>query len=83
MRSEIFGDFVVWYGEASDMTSAYLTPTRFGDYVHVRLAQPDTRFFSAFGYAVKKDTSVTPAAEKPEYLYVEFGRQALAPSPVK
>ena len=79
----IFGDFVVWYGEASDMTSAYLTPTRFGDYVHVRLAQPDTRFFSAFGYAVKKDTSVTPAAEKPEYLYVEFGRQALAPSPVK
>ena len=53
---------ILWsgYGEASGMTSAILSPTRFGDYVHVRLAQPDTRFFSAFGYAVTKDTSTTP-----------------------
>ena len=75
----ILGDFVVWYGEASDMTSAVLSPTRFGDYVHVRLAQPDTRFFSAFGYSVKKGTP----AEKPDYLYVEFGREAVAPTPLR
>ena len=78
----ILGDFVVWYGEASGMTSAILSPTRFGDYVHVRLAHPDTRFFSAFGYAVTKDTSTTPPTETPHYLYVEFGREAIAPSPL-
>jgi hypothetical protein len=79
----ILGDFVVWYGGASEMTSAVLSPTRFGDYIHVRLAHPDTRFFSAFGYAVRKDTSTTPATEKPDYLYVEFGREAIAPSPLR
>lgn len=79
----ILGDFVVWFGEASDRTSTRLSPTRFGDYLHVRLAHPDTRFFSAFGYAVRTDTSTTPATEKPDYLYVEFGREAIAPSPVR
>ncbi len=78
----IFGDFVVWFGEASTMTSTLLSPTRFGDYVHVRLAQPDTRFFSAFGYAVIKGTAPAPA-EKADYLYVEFGRNAITPSPVR
>jgi hypothetical protein len=78
----ILGDFVVWFGEASDMTSARLSPTRFGDYVHGRLAQPDTRFFSAFGYAVRKDSTATPP-EKADYLYVEFGRDKLAPPPLK
>ncbi len=78
----IFGDFVVWYGEASEMTSAVLSPTRFGDYVHVRLAEPDRRFFSAFGYSVRKDTSTTPPTETPHYLYVEFGREPVAPSPL-
>jgi len=37
------------------------------------LAHPDTRFFSAFGYAVLKDSTATPP-EKFDYLYVEFGR---------
>ena len=91
----ILGDYVVWYGEASTETSLRQqqddagnlltnpdgTPmlfSRWGDYVHVRLAQPDTRFFSAFGYAVLDDPSATPA-EKMRYLYVEFGREALAP----
>jgi hypothetical protein len=80
----ILGDFVVWYGEASEMTSVVLSPepTRFGDYLHVRLAHPDTHFFSAFGYAVKKDTSTTPATDNPDYLYVEFGREVLAPPPL-
>ncbi|MBI1278785.1 MAG: hypothetical protein GC179_11715 [Anaerolineaceae bacterium] len=72
----ILGDFVVWYGEASDKTSAKTSPTRWGDYVHVRLAHPDTRFFSAFGYAVLNDASLAPP-EKGDYSYVEFGREKL------
>jgi hypothetical protein len=56
--------------------------SRWGDYVHVRLAQPDTRYFSAFGYAVVDDPSATPA-EKMQYLYVEFGRDKLTPPPVR
>jgi hypothetical protein len=78
----ILGDFVVWFGEASDLTSTLVNPTRFGDFLHVRLAHPDTRFYSAFGYAVKKDATSTPP-EKADYLYVEFGREKLAPPPVK
>ncbi|MEO7121029.1 MAG: hypothetical protein ABIY62_08030, partial [Ginsengibacter sp.] len=78
----ILGDFIVWFGEASTMTSAQTSPTRFGDYLHVRLAHPDTRFFSAFGYAVLK--GAPPAgAENDDYFYVEFGREAIAPSPVR
>ncbi len=58
--------------------------TRFGDYLHVRLAHPDTRYFSAFGYAVKKDASVTaPEVGKFEYSYIEFGREKLALPPVR
>lgn len=78
----ILGDFVLWFGEASDRTSTALSPTRFGDYLHVRLAHPDTRFFSAFGYAVRNDSTVAPP-ERADYLYVEFGREAIAPSPVR
>lgn len=72
----ILGDFVLWYGEASDRTSQYgddTNPTRFGDYLNVRLAYPDTRFFSAFGYAVH--TSTDADKEAANYLYVEFGRE--------
>jgi hypothetical protein len=97
----ILGDFVVWYGDASDATvlrkkvdangnvvtdsagNPVIDTTRFGDYVHVRLAQPDTRYFGAFGYAVKKDASVAaPEVGKFVYSYVEFGRQQLEPPPV-
>jgi hypothetical protein len=98
----ILGDFVVWYGAASDATvlrkkvgddgnfvldasgNPVLDTTRFGDYLHVRLAHPDTRYFGAFGYAVKKDTSVTaPEVGKFEYSYIEFGREKLALPPVR
>jgi hypothetical protein len=79
----ILGDFVVWFGDASEMTSTRTSPTRFGDYLHVRLAHPDTRFFSGFGYAVNTDTSTTPATENDAYIYVEFGREAIAPPPVR
>jgi hypothetical protein len=75
----IFGDFVVWFGDASDRTSTVSSPTRFGDYLHVRLAHPDTRFFSAFGYAVRQDATLAPP-ERVDYLYVEFGREAVPSS---
>jgi hypothetical protein len=92
----ILGDFVVWYGEASDETSlrqqqdaagnpltnpdgSPVLYSRWGDYVHVRLAHPDTRFFSGFGYAVRDDPSKTPS-ERMDFLYVEFGRETL-PTP--
>ena len=95
----ILGDFVVWYGAASTETSlrqqqddagnlltnpdgSPLLYSRWGDYVHVRLAQPDTRFFGAFGYAVVDDPGATPA-EKMQFLYVEFGREKLAPPVIK
>jgi hypothetical protein len=67
--------------DPSDMTSTRTSPTRFGDYLHVRPAHPDTRSFSAFGYAVNK-TSGTPPAEDDRYIYVEFGREAIAPPPL-
>ena len=54
--------------------------SRWGDYVHVRLAEPDKRFFSAFGYAVLKKSGATPP-EKMDFLYVEFGRQPPPPFP--
>jgi hypothetical protein len=93
----ILGDNVVWYGQASELTSlrqqqddagnllktpdgSPLMGSRWGDYVHVRLAHPDKRFFSAFGYAVLKDAAATPP-EKMDFLYVEFGREPLPPYP--
>jgi hypothetical protein len=98
----ILGDWVVWYGNASDATvlrkqigddgkvvtdakgNPVIAPTRFGDYLHVRLAQPDTRWFGAFGYAVKADAGVAaPEVGKFVYSYIEFGRQIAEPSPVK
>lgn len=58
--------------------------TRFGDYLHVRLAQPDTRWFGAFGYAVKKDPSIAaPAKGKFVYSYIEFGREIAPHSPIR
>jgi hypothetical protein len=61
-----------------------MAQTRWGDYVHVRLAHPYTEFFSGFGYAVRNDPSLAaPSKGKFDYIYVEFGRDKLAPSPVR
>jgi hypothetical protein len=58
-----------------------LDNSRFGDYLHVRLAHPDQSYFSAFGYSVKKDPSLAaPEVGKFQYSYTEFGRQTLPPS---
>lgn len=59
-----------------------LDQTRWGDYVHVRLAHPDTRFYGAFGYSVKQDASLPPpSVGRFDYAYVEFGRETLGPPP--
>lgn len=59
-----------------------LDQTRWGDYVHVRLAHPDLRFFGAFGYSVKKDAAIaSPNVGRFDYAYVEFGRETLGPPP--
>jgi hypothetical protein len=93
----ILGDFVVWFGDASELTSLRqrqdaagnpltnpdgtpLMYSRWGDYVHVRLAHPDTRFFSGFGYAVNKDAS---GNEKLDAIYVEFGREVPGPPVIR
>ncbi|MEY8875734.1 MAG: hypothetical protein AB9M60_04435 [Leptothrix sp. (in: b-proteobacteria)] len=58
--------------------------TRFGAYLHVRLAQPDTRWFGAFGYAVKEDAAVNaPEAGNFVDCDVAFGRQVAPPSPIR
>jgi hypothetical protein len=81
VRKQIADDGTVVKDSAGNPVAA---PTRFGDYLHVRLAQPDTRWFGAFGYAVKKDASATaPEAGKFVYTYVEFGREVPLPSPIK
>ena len=87
----ILGDFVVWYGAKSDATvlredkddaGKKIIVSRFGDYLHVRLAHPDTRYFGAFGYSVLKDAAVVaPRRGKYVYSYTEFGRPLL-PGPV-
>jgi len=87
----ILGDFVVWYGAKSDATvlredkddaGKKIIVSRFGDYLHVRLAHPDTRYFGAFGYSVLKDAAVVaPRRAKYVYSYTEFGRPLL-PGPV-
>lgn len=56
--------------------------SRWGDYVHIRLAQPDTRYFSGFGYAVLDNPS-PPPGDKMQFLYVEFGRNKQTPPPIK
>src|SRR4029077_3392219 len=57
-----------------DGTTKMETVSRWGDYVHVRLAHPDTRFFSAFGYAVVSNAVLPSTTNSVDYLYVEFGR---------
>jgi hypothetical protein len=94
----ILGDYLLWAGESSEETCTWFekgldahppypanVKTRWGDYVHLRLAHPDTHLFSAFGYAVLKGTTTAPSIHggKPDYLYVEFGRDKITPPPIR
>ena len=72
----IMGDFVVWYRNGSTWTH-----TRWGDYVTVRRASPDERFFAGFGYVIYQDTTATAGYRFDPY-YVLFGRKSFVPPPI-
>ena len=67
----ILGDFVVWYPELSDASTQ-----RWGDYVTVRQASPQTGMFAGFGYAILKDTTTTVGVKFDPY-YILFGRNSI------
>ncbi|HME25829.1 MAG TPA: hypothetical protein VKI44_31600 [Acetobacteraceae bacterium] len=67
----ILGDFVVWYPEASTFST-----TRWGDYVSVRQASPQTSLFAGFAYAILKDTTTTAGFRFDPY-YLLFGRNSI------
>jgi hypothetical protein len=67
----ILGDFVVWYPELSDTAT-----TRWGDYVTVRQASPQTGMFAGFGYAILKDSTAT-AGYRFDPFYILFGRNSI------
>jgi hypothetical protein len=67
----ILGDFVVWYPEASTLSTA-----RWGDFVTARQASPQTSLFAGFGYAILQDTTTT-AGVRFDPFYVLFGRQSI------
>lgn len=67
----ILGDFVVWYPELSNIAT-----TRWGDFVTVRQASPQTGLFAGFGYAILKDTTST-AGVKFDPFYILFGRNSI------
>ena len=73
----ILGDFVVWYPELSDIAT-----TRWGDYVTVRQASPQTGLFAGFGYAILKDSTKT-AGYRFDPFYILFGRNSIVnPGPI-
>ena len=68
------GDYVVWFRDGSTWTH-----TRWGDYLAIRRAAPESHMFAGFGY-VTIDTS-TPAGASHRYdpYYVLFGRERSRP----
>ncbi|MDA2178533.1 hypothetical protein PDN34_18120 [Bacillus cereus] len=73
----ILGDFVVWYPELSDIAT-----TRWGDFVTVRQASPQTGMFAGFGYAILKDSTKT-AGYRFDPFYILFGRNSVVnPGPI-
>lgn len=70
------GDYVVWYRDGSTWTH-----TRWGDYVTIRRAAPESQMFAGFGY-VTIDTS-TGAGHRFDPYYVLFGRERKEPPPIR
>jgi len=70
------GDFVVWFRDASTWTH-----TRWGDYVTIRRASPETQMFAGFGF-VTVDTT-TGAGHRFDPYYVLFGRDRQQPPPIR
>ncbi|MDQ3620983.1 MAG: hypothetical protein M3463_00615 [Verrucomicrobiota bacterium] len=69
------GDFVVWFRDGSDWTH-----TRWGDYVTIRRAAPESHMFAAFAFRTV-DTS-TGAGHRFDPYYVLFGRERKEPPPI-
>lgn len=69
------GDFVVWFRDGSTWTH-----TRWGDYVAIRRAAPESQMFAGFGF-VTIDTS-TGAGHRFDPFYVLFGRERSGPAPI-
>ncbi len=69
------GDYVVWYRDGSTWTH-----TRWGDYVAIRRAAPESQMFAGFGF-VTVDTS-TGAGHRFDPYYVLFGRERDEPPPI-
>ena len=70
------GDFVVWFRDGSTWTH-----TRWGDYVSIRRAAPESQMFAGFGF-VTIDTT-TGAGHRFDPYYVLFGREKKLPPPIK
>ena len=69
----ILGDFVVWFQNGSDTTTA-----RWGDFTTVRRAGRNRSLFAGFAYYTRKDTTRTSGYYFDPY-YVVFGRQSAGP----
>ena len=52
-----------------DGTPINTTISRWGDYVHLRIAYPETRMFGAFGYAVLADGTAKTGDKNRSFLY--------------
>jgi hypothetical protein len=69
----ILGDFVVWYQNGSDTTTA-----RWGDFTTVRRDSRNRSLFAGFGYYTRKDSKRASGYYFDTY-YVCFGRQSAGP----
>ncbi|MDQ0322935.1 hypothetical protein QO002_005141 [Pararhizobium capsulatum DSM 1112] len=70
------GDYVVWYRNGSTWTH-----TRFGDYVTVRRAAPESQMFAGFGFVTVDTTTPAGASHRFDPYYVLFGREKNEPRP--
>ncbi|MBK6571627.1 MAG: hypothetical protein IPO72_18850 [Saprospiraceae bacterium] len=73
----IMGDYVVWYRDGSTWTH-----NRWGDYVTVRQAAPDSRFFAGFGFVIIDTSTPAGANHRFDPYYVLFGRQSKLTPPI-
>jgi hypothetical protein len=69
------GDYVVWFRDGSTWTH-----TRWGDYVSIRRAAPESQMFAGFGFAIIDTT--TGAGHRFDPFYVLFGREKSEPPPI-
>lgn len=71
------GDYVVWFRDGSTWTH-----TRWGDYVSIRRAAPESRMFAGFGFVIIDTTSGGVPSHRFDPFYVLFGREEDRPEPI-